>query len=62
MAINTAEKRKTIAGIYPFLPPSVTPNSAKGKMWRAESGWGYYFAPFLRIIEICGVAVSKIHL
>jgi hypothetical protein len=62
MAIDTAEKRKAIAGIYPFLPPSVTPSSEKGKAWRAESDWGYYFAPLLRIIEICGVAVSKIHL
>lgn len=40
MAINTAEKRKSISGI-PVLMPGVTPNSAKDAEWRQQSGWSY---------------------
>ncbi len=41
MAIDSAEKRKAVAGIpgLPFL--GVTPNSAKDVEWRQEVAWGY---------------------
>ena len=42
MAIDTAEKRKSISGIgIPCLIPGVTPNSGKDAEWRQESGWSY---------------------
>lgn len=63
MAINTAEKRKSISGIWGLMP-GVTPNAAKDGEWRQESGWSYsgivlsapavaVFAPLptLRVIE-----------
>lgn len=42
MAIDSAEKRKAVAGI-PFWPlsPSVTPNSGKDAEWRQEAAHGY---------------------
>jgi hypothetical protein len=40
MAIDNAEKRRSISGI-PFLGPGVTPNSAKDDQWRAQAGWSY---------------------
>ena len=40
MAIDTAEKRKSISGIG-WLLPGVTPNSEKDQEWRQESGWSY---------------------
>ena len=42
MAIDTAEKRKSVAGI-PFLIPSVTSSAAKDKEWRREAAWNYPF-------------------
>lgn len=41
MAIDSAEKRKSLAGILPFLPVGVTPNASKDQEWRQEAGWGY---------------------
>ncbi len=42
MAIDTAEKRKSISGVGgPPLIPGVTPNSDKDQEWRQEAGWGY---------------------
>ena len=41
MAIDTAEKRKNIAGLYSFVPVSVTPNASKDVEWRQQAGWGY---------------------
>ena len=41
MAIDTAEKRKAIAGIWIPMMPGVTPHEAKDKQWRAQSGWCY---------------------
>lgn len=42
MAIDTAEKRKSISGIsLPFFAPGVTPNSSKDQEWRQESAWSY---------------------
>jgi hypothetical protein len=40
MAIDTAEKRRSISGIQ-LLIPGVTPNAAKDVEWRYESGWNY---------------------
>lgn len=42
MPIDTAEKRRSAAGV-PFLPlgPAVTPTAAKDVEWRAQATWGY---------------------
>ncbi len=40
MAIDSAEKRKSISGIWGGIP-GVTPNSAQDEEWRKESGWSY---------------------
>ena len=42
MAIDTAEKRRSAAGVG-FLPltPGVTPNAAKDVEWRQQSAWSY---------------------
>ena len=42
MAIDTAEKRKSAAGV-PYLPflPGVTPDSSKDAEWRKQAAWGY---------------------
>lgn len=41
MAIDTAEKRKAISGIWFQSIPGVTPNAAKDAEWRQQSGRGY---------------------
>lgn len=41
MAIDTAEKRKSISGIHSVISPGVTPNSAKDAEWRKEVGHSY---------------------
>ncbi len=41
MAIDTAEKRKSISGINLVDGPGVTPNSGKDQEWRQESGYSY---------------------
>ncbi len=46
--IDTAEKRKSVSGLWLPLIPGVTPNSGKDAEWRAEAGWSYSgiaFAP-----------------
>lgn len=42
MAIDTAERRRSAAGV-PFLPvgPGVTPNAAKDQEWRQQAAWSY---------------------
>lgn len=42
MAIDTAAKRRSAAGI-PALPlgPGVTPDASPGQAWRQSAGWGY---------------------
>lgn len=42
MAIDTAAKRRSAAGV-PFLPlgPGVTPDASKPVAWRQQSAWGY---------------------
>ena len=42
MAIDTAEKRKSISGVGGVpLMPGVTPNSSQDAEWRQEAGWSY---------------------
>lgn len=41
MAIDSAEKRKSISGINLVDGPGVTPNSAQDQEWRQESGYSY---------------------
>lgn len=40
MAIDTAEKRRSVSGVWLTLP-GVTPQSLKDGEWRQESGWSY---------------------
>ena len=40
MAIDSAEKRKSISGIN-YFGPGVTPNSGQDQEWRQESGYSY---------------------
>jgi hypothetical protein len=42
MAIDTAEKRRSVAGV-PFLPlgVNVTPNLSKDQEWRQQAAWSY---------------------
>ncbi len=40
MAIDSAEKRKSISGINYFCP-GVTPNSSQDAEWRQEVGYSY---------------------
>lgn len=42
MAIDSAEKRRSAAGVA-FLPlgPGVTPNASKDVEWRQQSAWSY---------------------
>lgn len=42
MAIDTAEKRKSVSGI-PLLAPGVTPNAAPDKEWRNQVAWSYWY-------------------
>ena len=42
MAIDTAEKRRDVAGIAAFpMGPAVTPNASKDSEWRQQVAWGY---------------------
>lgn len=41
MAIDSAEKRRSISGIWIPLMPGVTPNAAKDAEWRQQAGWSY---------------------
>ena len=41
MAIDNAEKRKSIIGIFYVAGPGVTPNALKDAEWRQESGYSY---------------------
>lgn len=46
MAIDTAEKRRSAAGV-PHLPlgPGVTADASKPAIWRQEACWGYSGIP-----------------
>jgi hypothetical protein len=41
MALDTREKRQSIAYPLSFFPCGTTPNASKDQEWRQESGWGY---------------------
>lgn len=41
MAIDNAEKRKSLSGIQVTLMPGVTPDTSKDQEWRQQAGWGY---------------------
>ena len=41
MAIDNAEKRRSISGIQHFLIPGVTPNATPDMEWRQQVGFGY---------------------
>lgn len=42
MAIDSAEKRKSVAGISAgCYPVAVTPNASKDREWRQQAGFGY---------------------
>ncbi len=41
MAIDSAEKRKSIVGLFFLFGASVTPNSSKDAEWRQEVGYSY---------------------
>jgi hypothetical protein len=41
VAIDSAEKRKSVAGITLLWGPGVTPNVAKDAEWRQQAGYGY---------------------
>lgn len=45
MAIDTAEKRRSISGVSLPLIPGVTPDALKDQEWRQSSGWGYTGIP-----------------
>lgn len=46
MAIDTAEKRRSVGGVPFFVfGPGVTPNIAKDAEWRQQSGWSYSGIP-----------------
>jgi hypothetical protein len=41
MALDTREKRQSVAFPLAFFPCGTTPNASKDKEWRQEAGWGY---------------------
>ncbi len=41
VAVDSAEKRRSLSGIQASLMPGVTPNASKDAEWRQEAGWGY---------------------
>jgi hypothetical protein len=42
MAIDTAEKRRSVAGVgFWVFGPAVTPNASKDAEWRQQAGWSY---------------------
>lgn len=55
MAIDTASKRRSAAGVA-FLPlgPGVTPNSAKPVSWRQQAAWSYSGIPAFHVDTVTG--------
>ena len=41
MAIDSAEKRRSVAGIPFFLGLGVTPNASQDQEWRQQADWSY---------------------
>lgn len=42
MAIDSIEKRKSVASLFAALPVAIEPDNTKPQGWRQNSGWGYY--------------------
>lgn len=42
MAIDSAVKRRAVAGVTFPLAVSVTPDNDEGETWRSSVGWTYY--------------------
>ena len=59
MAINNAEKRRSISGIG-WLIPGVTPNSSKDWEWRQEAGWNYSGIPATVSVIVFVISPRKI--
>ena len=61
MALDTAEKRKSISGIG-LIIPGVTPNSSKDAEWRQQSAWSYSGIAIAAVvvIEIKPRAISEV--
>ena len=58
MAVDTAEKRKAVAGIpYWPLSPGVTPNASPGAEWRYEVAWSY--GGLESVVSAMGLPVQK---
>lgn len=41
MAIDTAQKRRSVSVIQAYFSPTPTPDAAKPIEWRQEVAWGY---------------------
>lgn len=55
MAIDSAEKRKSVAGVAFFIFLGVTPNVGKDAEWRQQAGWGYSGIAATEVVEITAV-------
>lgn len=57
MAIDTAEKRRSVAGILGYLwGPGVTPSASHDADWRQEAGYGYVGVP----VAVAAVVASMV--
>lgn len=54
MAIDTREKRQSIAGVpTAFVGPNVTPNASKDTEWKQQVAWNYSgIPPFILLIDV----------
>lgn len=41
MAIDDAEKRRSVVGVHYYMAIGVTPNAAKDEQWRTQAGYSY---------------------
>lgn len=60
MPIDTAEKRRSAAGV-PSLPvgPGVTPDASQDEAWRQQAGWGYSGIPTSAPIVVGAVVYAS---
>lgn len=59
MAIDNAEKRRSISGIQGLIP-GVTPNASKDGEWRQQSGWSYSgISPIAVILQVSCTLVNR---
>ncbi|MCK5613527.1 hypothetical protein KAR91_67275 [Candidatus Pacearchaeota archaeon] len=50
MAIDTAEKRRSVSGVHWAVAPGVTPESAKDAEWRSEAAYSYSGISYLTVL------------